>query len=425
VTDKNKKSRRRYLEGAILELPFKDHKIALITGPRQSGKTSLAKQLLAQRGRGAYWNWDDLTVKRRWSKNPSLILDDIPGGATHPIAVFDEIHKASRWKGALKGFFDTRGNEVDILVTGSARMNIFRRGGDSLLGRFYHFRLHPFSLGEVTRSEGAAPPTPDEFFNNLLNERRSVAGNDYVRNDQLQGEFDALLKFGGFPEPFMARDKRRFQIWQRSRLAVLIREDLRDLSLVQDLANVETLCALLPERIGSLFSVRGLQEDLLVSYDSVKRWLLWLEELYYIYQIKPYQRRIKRSLKKEGKRYLWNWSEIPEVGARLENMVGSHLLKACDYWTDLGFGRFELYFLRTKDQQEIDFLIVRDGKPWLPIEVKSGDENIVKSWSFFLPQLKCSLAIQLTSKHGVFRENKVADTRLIVMSVAELLRQLV
>jgi predicted AAA+ superfamily ATPase len=86
----------------------------------------------------------------------------------------------------------------------------------------------------------------------------SVADNDYVRKDQLQREFDALLKFGRFPEPLMARDKRRFQIWQRSRLAVLIREDLRDLSLVQDLAKVETLCALLPERISSLFSVKGL-----------------------------------------------------------------------------------------------------------------------------------------------------------------------
>jgi hypothetical protein len=106
-------------------------------------------------------------------------------------------------------------------------------------------------------------------------------------------------------------------------------------------------------------------------------------------------------------------------------MVGSHLLKACDYWTDVGFGQFELYYLRTKDQQEIDFLIVRDGKPWLPIEVKSGDENFVKSWSFFLPQLKCPLAIQLSSKQGVFRESRVAGTRLIVMSVADLLRRLV
>jgi predicted AAA+ superfamily ATPase len=214
-------------------------------------------------------------------------------------------------------------------------------------------------------------------------------------------------------------------VWRRNRIQQVIREDLRDLSRLPDLSRVEMLAALLPERVGAPLSRNALREDVEVSHDTVSRWLAALAELYYAFEVKPYAHRVARSLKKEGKLYLWDWSEVDDPGPRFENLVACHLLKACDFWSDTGEGEFELRFLRNREKEEIDFLIVRDGKPWLPVEVKVSDTSPVPHWRKYLGYLKTPMALQIVQKTGVWDEHSIGGARVVVASADEALRYFV
>jgi len=399
----------RSLLAPIIDLCFQSHKMAFVSGPRQCGKTTLAKMALGERRAGAYHNWDDIEFRRQWAKSPRSL---IPGASRQvPLVVFDEIHKAHGWKRTLKGLYDTLETLVDVLVTGSARLNVYRKGSDSLLGRYHHFRLHPLSLREI---EEPTIPSPHDFIERLF--RR-----DLEFEPRRQDNLDALRRFGAFPEPFLARDDRRARLWRASRVERVIREDLRDLSRITELSRIEMLASLLTDRVGSLFSMTPLRETLEVSLDTVRRWLASLKELYYIFEIKPYTGSIARSIRKAGKVYLWDFSEVPGEAERFENLVACHLLKTCHYWTDTGEGSFDLCFLRNKEQEEIDFLIVKDRKPWLPVEVKLSDPSPSDSWSRFLPRLPCRQGLQLIAAPGVWRIAERADSRLLVSSAAEAL----
>lgn len=404
----------RYLTSALRDLCFDSHKIALVSGPRQCGKTTLARELLRERGAGTYHNWDDVELRRVWVKRPSALWP--PRSRRVPLVVLDEIHKARGWKRTLKGLYDTRPFLVDLLVTGSARLNVYRKGGDSLVGRALHFRLHPFSQGELDVAR--LPGSPTDRIAALF--ARALAP-DPAAADRFAG----LLRFGGFPEPFLAASERKARVWRRSRVEQVIREDLRDLSRLPDLSRVEMLAALLPERVGSLLSRNSLREDLEVSFDTVSRWLGALLDLYYAFEIRPFSVRVVRSLKKEGKVYLWDWAEVDAPGPRFENLVACHLLKACDYWTDSGEGTFELRLLRNREQEEIDFLIVRDKRPWLAVEVKLADPSPPRHWRKFLRYLETPLALQLVATPGVWQEHRIDESRLLVASAGEALRYFV
>jgi uncharacterized protein len=402
----------RYLSASVEELAFSGHKMAFVSGPRQVGKTTLGKALLRKKG-GAYQNWDDIEFRRTWTKNPKLLIPS--RDKTPAMLVLDEIHKAKSWKRSLKGLYDTLESPVDILVTGSARLNVFKKGGDSLLGRYVHFRLHPFSVRELL---GALPALPDALHASLL--ARSSEPDTPHRES-----FESLLRFGGFPEPLFAQDEKKARIWRRGRVEKVIQEDLRDLSRIPELSRIEMLASLLPEKVGSPFSLSSLREDLEVSHDTVRRWTSMLKELYYFFEIKPWTRSINRSLKKEGKIYMWDAGEVEESSARFENLVAGHLLKACDFWTDTGEGLFELHYLRNKEKQEIDFLITRDRKPWLPVEVKWRDASPSPAWKKYLPALGVPFGVQLVSEPGRWEWRNVGDGRVLVGSAGEFLSGLV
>jgi predicted AAA+ superfamily ATPase len=401
--------RRRTIAAPIELLAFDHGKMAFVSGPRQAGKTTLAKALISARDDGTYRNWDDVTFRRAWVKDPRSVIPRATRG--RPLLVLDELHKARGWKRTLKGVYDTLERPSDILVTGSARLNVYTKGGDSLLGRYVHFRLHPFSLREL---EYVEPAVPDDLVEQIrtrsLRTKRS-----------LRSTFDALLEFGAFPEPFLRQDARYARIWRRGRLEKVIREDLRDLSRLPELSRIEMLAALLPERVGSPLSVAALRDDLEVSHDTVTRWLMYLRELYYLFELKPFRGNLRRSLRKEGKAYLWDHSEVDDPAARFETLVAAHLLKACHYWTDTGEGDFALHYVRDKEKREVDFLIVRDRKPWIAIEAKRADETPIGAWKAFLPALKLSLAIQVVEKPGVWRWHTTSRGDVLVASADQIL----
>ena len=401
--------KHRALAQAIKEFSFSDHKIALVSGPRQCGKTTLAKMLLDERKTGVYRNWDELSFRREWARNPSSIVPRVQGKEI-PLVVLDEIHKERRWKRNLKGIYDTLEVPCDLLVTGSARLNVYRKGSDSLLGRHYAFRLHPFSLRELERPDVLAPDTMLASLFSRAEERGNAAEKGLA----------AMLRYGPFPQPLFDQNARKVNLWRRSREQLVIREDLRDLSRLPELDRIEMMTALLPERVGSLFSLSSLSRDLETSVPTIKRWTAYLKDLYYLFEIRPYSRKIARSLRREGKIYLWDYGAIPNAAARFENLIALHLLKTCHFWSDTGEGEFKLHFLRNKEKQEIDFLMVRDGVPWLPVEVKLSDSELSPNWKRFSPMLSCKRGLQIV-RSPEWKLHRFGDTQVLVAGAAEAL----
>ncbi len=358
--------------------------MVFLCGPRQSGKTTTA---LAYRPKTtSYWNWDDdderLMLRQSQQKFLVALKSKSPGAK---VLVLDEIHKNPKWRNWLKGFYDKHQHNYQIIVSGSARLNVIHRGGDSLLGRYYLYRHHPLSLGELGQTPFATP---------LFRKTKSLAPT----------QTDQLLHFGGFPAPFLSARKASHQKWIRTRRELLLREDLRDLSKVEDLAALELLVTLLHTRIGGLLNYYKLSQDVHVSVDTIRRWIKLLDRLYYLYVIPPYSKNIKNSLRKMPKVYLWDWSEVIDEGARFENFIASHLLKSVHYWVDAGLGNFNLYYIRDKQKREVDFLVTQDEKPFLMVEAKWNDSTINPALTYWKNWLKPTYSFQVVKNlksHGL------------------------
>jgi uncharacterized protein len=290
--------------------------------------------------------------------------------------VFDELHKHVKWKSFLKGFFDVYGERVHLIVTGSSRLDVFRRGGDSLMGRYFLYRMHPFSVAECLRV--IAPSTPIQQPLPLPD-----------------GDWAALWEHGGFPEPFLRRESTFTVRWRGLRHDQLMKEDVREVAQVQDLGALEHLSLLLAERTAQQLIFSSLAQEVGVAIDTVRRWLDLLERLHFGFRVRPWFSNVTKALRKEPKWFLRDWSGIEDDGARAETLVACHLLKAVEGWSDLGLGRFELRYLRDKLKREVDFLIVRDRKPWLLVEVKTRDTALSDSLRYFQAATRASHAFQV------------------------------
>ena len=401
---------KRYLSPFVRDLALNHHKMAFISGPRQVGKTTCARSIGEDSGDDTlYKNWDDKNFRREWTKDPSGVIQNVDRPL---LVIFDEIHKVKLWKRDLKGLYDLHGDKTKIIVTGSARLNIFKKGGDSLLGRYIPFRLHPFSLGELANRKAALNPQ----------ETMDLVFKSKSRSSKHRSMYEDLLLFGGFPSPYSRRSEQYLNIWHQERVEKLIREDLRDLSRIPDLGRLEMLAALLPERVGSLLSLAGLREDLEVAHNTVKNWMQYLEQLFYIYYVRPYSKGLKRSLKKEPKLFLWDWSEVENKGARFENMVASALLKSCDFWTDTGWGVHQLHFLRDKQKREVDFLLTQKGRPFLSIEAKLSTESLRLNFLPFCKALGVTKHIQIIHSPGIWHQKKI-DGIDVIQASADLILQ--
>jgi hypothetical protein len=359
----------RYLQPDIATL-LKE-KMVFLAGPRQVGKTTLALRLLGENAdetHPAYLNWDNPSVPA------PLRQGELPSGQR--LVILDEIHKYARWRNLVKGLYDTNKSRVRFLVTGSARLDHYRKGGDSLQGRYHFLRLHPFSLLEYNPK-----PTP--------------------------ADLEQLLRFGGFPEPLFKGDETHHRLWQRQRLSRVVREDLRDLEQVKDISLVEMLVDLLPSRVGSPLSIKSLREDLEVDHKTVVRWITILENLYVCFRIAPYGAPRIRAVKKEQKLYLWDWSAIEERGPRFENMTANQLLKYCHQEEDLHGYRMELRYLRDTDKREVDFVVLKDRKPLFAVECKSGEKQIGPPLNYFAERTPIPVFYQVHLGKASFDKGKV------------------
>lgn len=330
--------------------------MALVSGPRQVGKTTVIRQCQGLSEYSKYLNWDRLPDRTQILEGVEKVVTGLPIQAllpNKPILALDEIHKYRLWRTFLKGLIDEYKGALHILVTGSAKLNLFRRGGDSLMGRYFNYRIHPLSVGELLN-----PHYPESLYRMP----QSIPA-DLWEN---------LFRFGGFPEPFVKQEEAFHRLWQKLREEQTLREDIRDLAHVRELQPLETLAYLLKHQVGQLVEYSSLSKKNQASDQSIRRWMNLLEAFFYCFCIKPWSSNVTRSLLKQPKVYLWDWSVVEDPGARIENFVASHLLKSTEFWTDQGKGTFELFFLRDKDQREVDFLITQNKKPWILLEVKKS-----------------------------------------------------
>jgi len=391
--------KKRYLVDNILR--DLNEKMVFIGGARQVGKTSMAQYIAEKHYKSSdYLNWDVREDRR------NIIQSSFKGDAK--IILFDEIHKYKDWKNYLKGQFDKHRKEFKILVTGSARLDVYRRGGDSLMGRYFYYRLHPFSLAECNGKINPLKPL-DEI---------NIAYTPVEASEALA----ALLKFGGFPEPFLKQSERDLRRWHSQRLERLVKEDVRDLENIRDLSAMQLLVDTIPTKVGSLLSLNSMREDLAVAHKTVANWMDILERFYYHFRIYPFSHKKIKSLKKEPKLYLWDWSEITNnAGAKLENVVASHLLKLCHYLHDVDGYKTELYFLRDIDGREVDFLVTYGGKPWFAVEVKSSAKEIAKSLTYFGNKLDIPFLYQIVDERNI----DIKKDKIRILSIEKFLLSLV
>jgi predicted AAA+ superfamily ATPase len=380
----------RYIT-ADVEESLESGKMAFVSGPRQVGKTTLAKSLLVDPS-SAYFTWDLDAHRKRILRLPEPFWPLPPRGRAR--IVLDEIHKYPRWKRLLKGLYDTRGDEVELIVTGSGRLDVYQKGGDSLLGRYLLHRLHPFTVGELLAGKQQHVVTPDALDEIVSNPPSRAGAAEALAQ---------LERFSGFPEPLFAARDERLRRWRRARRDLVLREDLRDLTRVRELGLIDQLVELLPERVGSPLSVNALREDLGVAFDTAKAWLGIFERLYYLFELRPYAGKLARTLRREAKVYLYDLTEIDDPGARFENVVALHLRKLVDTWNDRGQGDFALWYVRDKERREVDFLITERRKPYLLLETRLSDDRISPALRYFQQRLAPRHAIQVV-RSGVARK---------------------
>ncbi len=396
---------RPRIYASVLAAHVRDHRqMAFVSGPRQVGKTTTCRGISS-----AYLDWDNADDRRIILAGPAstagrLGLDRL---AERPAVVtLDEIHKYRRWKDFLKGFHDTYAGRARVLVTGSSRLDLYRRGGDSLMGRYFPFRMHPLSVAEILRQD---PPGED-----LIRPAESLS----------DAEFEALRDHGGFPEPFVKRDPRFTRRWRLLRKEQLLREDVRDLTRIQELAQLEVLADILGERSGAQIVYSNLAGEVGASVDTLRRWVQALASLHYGFLVRPWYRNLGRSLRKEPKWYLRDWSMAADAGLRAETLVACHLLKAVEGWTDLGWGRFELHYLRDKEKREVDFLVVRDRRPWFLVEVKASETSLNPALAYFQKATGAVHAFQAVLDLAPVRADCFARREPTVVPARTLLSQL-
>lgn len=335
-----------------------EKKIVLISGPRQVGKTTLAQSLDFTYD---YFNYDQASDR--------LALRSSSWDRSKDLVIFDELHKMNQWKRWLKGIYDTEGVRPRLLVTGSSKLDIYRKVGDSLAGRYFQYRLHPLDLKEIHSCY------PQE------------------------NAFTKLWEFGGFPEPFIEGSKVFYHRWKRSHLDVILKQDLFAFQALRDIPAIETLIELLKLNVGSTVSYANLARTLEKDAKTVKRWLQLLESLYIIFKVTPYSKKISRSLLKEPKYYFYDHVQVVGDGVKLENIVALALLKELHRLEDvLGASTTKLHYLRTKDGKGIDFLVTINNKVYCLIETKWSDNVPNKHFFYFTKYFPQAKKIQLVKE---------------------------
>ena len=377
--------------------------MVFIAGPRQAGKTTFTRILAEDFMNSLYFNWDIIEDKRNLIENPSFYEEVHRSDNTVPLIIFDELHKYSNWKNYLKSVYDRDKSNYKFVVSGSGRLDMYQKGGDSLAGRYFLFYLWPFTLAELAGNN----LTFEQFLANPIEVR--AAPNETITI------WNKLTRFSGFPDPYLDGTNEFYRIWSNSYKKQLLREDIRDLASLRNIEAVEILFSLLPSKIGSPLSMASLSRDIHVSFDSVRSWIEIFENFFLVFRIVPWTGKISRAITKEKKLYLFDYAGIDSPGVKFENMVALELFRAVSNWNDLGLGNFALHYIRNREKEEVDFLISNNHTPLILIETKLSDDHASKSLRKFQKVLNIP-AVQLVNRNNVCKIVSNNNLRIMIIS---------
>jgi hypothetical protein len=365
--------------------------MVFLVGPRQVGKTTLSEIISTSFTNRLYFNWDIPQHRTRLLENPFFFEELVRKDPSAPLITFDEIHKYRDWKNYLKGVYDKYHSAYRFLVSGSGRLDLYQKGGDSLAGRYFLFHLWPFTIAEL----GTLRKEMGVFLKDPL-------GMPSGGSEALLEKWKRLSSLSGFPEPYLSSRVTTYRRWTTTYSSQLIREDIRDLTGIRSIGELEVLYFLLPSKVGSPVSIPSLAGDLKVSYNTVQNWLTVLERFFLIFSITAWSKKIARAIQKERKVYLFDAPRIEDPGARFENMIALELWRAVTNWNDLGHGQFSLHFIKNKEKQEVDFLIANNRKPFLLIEAKLSESTPTVALRKFQSALNIP-AVQLNEEAEGYR----------------------
>lgn len=363
----------RYLFESIIK-DTRD-KMIILSGARQCGKTTLSRELAGKDG--VYLSWDirkDQKIIREiaWPKSASLV-------------VLDELHIYPKWKNFLKGIADEFKNKPPILVTSSARLDSFRKQGDALTGRFFHYRLHPIDL---------------------------IEANSFLPKLSPSEHLDRLLETGGFPEAFL--NPENSERLRNNRFDLVLQEDLRDLSKSNSLRGMQLLIELLRERVGQLINFSNLAKDISVSSVTVKSWIELLERLYLVFIVMPYSKGFNRSIRKEFKVYFYDCASAYEPAQKLENVVASTILKTCNWRQDKTGVNWGLYFFRDREKREVNFIVTKGKSVVSAFEVNTSNDTLSPNLKYFEERVKNIEAIQLVK--NIDRPKEISGIKIMELT---------
>jgi len=396
---------------------FLNNRMSFISGPRQVGKTTLGKLFLAKINQEKnYYNWDSFTVKKKFIENPHFFIENLPplnSLKEKQWIILDEIHKDKKWKEILKAYYDEFNNYLTFIVCGSAKLDIFRKTGESLLGRYFLFKMFPLGPNDIVYGENFKLENAWDTVNPIYFE--SI-------NNEFKNAVNQLFEISGFPEPFLKGKKSFYKRWQKSHISLITTEEIRDLTKIYDIARLQMLSALLPQRIGSPISIKNLSDILEVAHQTVKLWIHALENVYLIFQVMPYKEKIERSIKKEKKIYFWDWGILEDNGKKFENFLALQLLRSVTAWNEWGLGDFELFYVKTKDGRETDFLITKNKEPFLLVESKFKDTNIDKNLLYFHKKLNPKYSFQVVFIDDFYKQ---LSSNLFIVDIYKFLKIMV
>ncbi len=373
-----------------------------LAGPRQSGKTTFSQIVSKSFTNHIYFNWDISSDRERFISEPSFFENVERKDMSQPLVVLDEIHKYKEWKNYLKGVYDKFHHDYQFLISGSGRLDLYQKGSDSLAGRYFLYHMWPFTVAELAKKNRSM----DDFLQNPL----SI---NMEQNKKLSEIWDRLSEFSGFPEPYLSGKKKNYRRWSNTYSRQLIREDIRDLTNVKAINEIETLFMLIPSKTGSPLSSASLARDLHVSYNTIKSWLSIFETFFMVFSITPWTKKISRAILKERKYYMWDSPRITDQALRFENMVALELYRAITSWNDIGHGTFSMHFIKNKEKQEVDFLLTKENEPFLLVEAKLTDTQPSKSLIKFQNKLNIP-GVQLTKDGSNFKYLSNGNFKILV-----------
>ncbi len=377
--------------------------MVFLVGPRQSGKTTLSKNISKNRTNSIYVNWDIFKDKETILKHPTFFTNLERKDSTKPIVILDEIHKYKSWKDYLKGVFDEFKDKYLFLILGSGRLDLYKQGGDSLAGRYFMFYLFPFTVAELAQK--------NRSFKDFI---QKPLENFSINNPKDTYKiWERLSNVSGFPESYMQNSKEFWRVWSTNYIRQIIYEDIQDMADIRNTSTIAAMFSLLPSKIRSTISINNLASDVSVAFDTAKSWLNLFNLSYLTFEVLPWSHKLAGAIKKEKKIYLFNYPEIENNGGKFENMVAIELQRAVQIWNSLGYGRFSLHYIRNKQKEEVDFMLVNNNKPLLLIEAKVSDKKPSKSLIKFQNKLHIP-AIQLVEQGDTFSYHENNEHTILI-----------